>query len=164
MQCERIAGCRNLNYWEALKKLGLYSLQRRRERYQIIYIWSILEGKVPNITSEDGLPLIVPNALDSRRGRCVRLPPVKRTKYSKFRYNSLSFHGARLFNAMPNALRSLTQISKDDFKLQLDNVLKCIADEPQILHYTSFRRAPTNSIVDMKSIASCSKSTMSCGC
>ena len=44
-----ISGFRHMNYWTALAKLGLYSLQRRRERYQIIYLWSILESKVPNI-------------------------------------------------------------------------------------------------------------------
>ena len=31
-------------YHERLKSLGLYSLQRRRERYCIIYIWNIIEG------------------------------------------------------------------------------------------------------------------------
>ena len=28
----------------------LYSLERRRERYQVIYIWKILEGHCPNIS------------------------------------------------------------------------------------------------------------------
>ena len=30
--------------------LKLYSLQRRRERYIIIYVWKILEGLVPNLS------------------------------------------------------------------------------------------------------------------
>ena len=30
-----ISGCQGLSYWERLKKLGLMSLQRRRERYVI---------------------------------------------------------------------------------------------------------------------------------
>ena len=49
-----ITGFRHMNYWSALSKLGLYSLQRRRERYQIIYLWSILESKVPNILTDSG--------------------------------------------------------------------------------------------------------------
>ena len=44
-----------LTYWERLSKLKLYSLQRRRERYRIIYVWKILEELVPNIgCGEDG--------------------------------------------------------------------------------------------------------------
>ena len=34
----KINGYYGLNYWEVLKELKLYSLQRRRERYRIIYI------------------------------------------------------------------------------------------------------------------------------
>ena len=50
----RIGGYRHMDYWDALKKLGLYSLQRRRERYQIIYVWTILEGISPNIMADNG--------------------------------------------------------------------------------------------------------------
>ena len=38
------------DYWERLDKFHLYSLQRRRERYCIMYIWKMLEGLVPNLT------------------------------------------------------------------------------------------------------------------
>ena len=41
----------NLSYWEQLEQLRMYSLERRRERYQIIYTWRILEGLVPNLES-----------------------------------------------------------------------------------------------------------------
>ena len=34
-------------YHERLKSLGLYCLQRRRERYCIIYIWKIIKGLTP---------------------------------------------------------------------------------------------------------------------
>ena len=54
----QITGFRHMDYWNALPKLGLYSLQRRRERYQIIYTWLILESKVPNITTISDTPLI----------------------------------------------------------------------------------------------------------
>ena len=159
-----ISGYRYMDYWSALKSLGLYSLQRRRERYQIIYIWSILEGRVPNILTRDGTPLIsVKSHSNMRRGRTISLPTLKRSRYSKLRYDSFPFHGARLFNAMPNFLRSLTHISKDSFKTQLDECLKLISDEPQIQHYTPFRRAPSNSIVHMRTTANWSKSAMGCG-
>ena len=33
-----ISGCQGLSYWDRLKKLGLMSLQRRRERYVILHL------------------------------------------------------------------------------------------------------------------------------
>ncbi|KAG0722756.1 hypothetical protein GWK47_043904 [Chionoecetes opilio] len=44
----QIRGMKELSYWERLKRIGLYSQQRRKERYSTIYIWKILEEKVPN--------------------------------------------------------------------------------------------------------------------
>ena len=40
----KIAGLKDLHYWERLKKLSLLSLQRRRERYIAIYMWKICHG------------------------------------------------------------------------------------------------------------------------
>ena len=45
-----IAGMQGLSYPERLSVLKLYSLQRRRERYIIIYVWKILECQVPNFS------------------------------------------------------------------------------------------------------------------
>ena len=36
-----ISGCQGLSYWDRLKKLGLMSLQRRRERYVILHMWIV---------------------------------------------------------------------------------------------------------------------------
>ena len=47
----KIQGTSGMNYWEALRYHNLFSLERRRERYQILYIWKILEKLVPNISS-----------------------------------------------------------------------------------------------------------------
>ena len=44
---KRIEGIEHLTYPEQLKKLKLYSLERRRERYLIIYLWKMLEDMVP---------------------------------------------------------------------------------------------------------------------
>ena len=146
----RINGFREMDYWAALKQLGLYSLQRRRERYQVIYLWSIIESKVPNIPTTSGSQLIkTQSEPDSRRGRMIHIPLVKRSRYSTLRYHSLPFHGARLFNKMPSELRNLSNVSKDMFKSNLDNFLKTIPDEPLILRYTQFRQAPSNSLLDM---------------
>ena len=45
-----IAGYQNLPYSERLKSLRLYSLQRRRDRYLVIYMWKIAEGLAPNLS------------------------------------------------------------------------------------------------------------------
>ena len=44
----RIAGLKEMNYHDRLRYLGLYSLQRRRERYIIIQVWKIWKGINPN--------------------------------------------------------------------------------------------------------------------
>ena len=45
---EKIDGMNGLNYWERLNSLRLYSVQRRRERYIILYVFKILHNLVPN--------------------------------------------------------------------------------------------------------------------
>ena len=40
----KIDGMESLTYWERLDELGLYSLERRRERYKIIYVFKVLKG------------------------------------------------------------------------------------------------------------------------
>ena len=44
---KHITGMQSLAYSERLVSLKLYSIQRRRERYCIIYVWKIIEGSVP---------------------------------------------------------------------------------------------------------------------
>ena len=38
-----------LDYWLRLKLLRLYSVERRRERFMIVYLFKMLHGFVPNI-------------------------------------------------------------------------------------------------------------------
>ena len=60
---KKIKGMEELNYHERLKKLNMYSLERRRERYMIIYGWQQLEGIKENV-----LKLV---ASDTRRDRRI---------------------------------------------------------------------------------------------
>ena len=39
----------DLDYHQSLKKLNLYSLERRRERYLIIYAWQMIENIKENV-------------------------------------------------------------------------------------------------------------------
>ena len=144
-----INGFRNKPYQEALEELGLYSLQRRRERYQIIYLWSIIENLVPNIVSPDGANLIsVQSSIDARTGRTIRTPHLGQSRYANLRHRSLPFHGARLFNVLPKSIRNLTMCTKNSFKSAIDNHLKYIPDEPLMPHiYSSIQFSPNSILV-----------------
>ena len=48
---KHITGIQNKSYDERLKLLNLYTVQRRRDRYQIIYLWKIIEELVPNLST-----------------------------------------------------------------------------------------------------------------
>ena len=61
-----ISGMAGLSYTERLAVLKLYSLQRRRERYIVIYVWKILEGLVPNL-----YPPICSKTSDRRGRTCI---------------------------------------------------------------------------------------------
>ena len=55
-----------LSYSKCLEVLKLYSLQRRRERYGIIYVWKIIKELVPNRSDP------ITCSFSDRRGRaCV---------------------------------------------------------------------------------------------
>jgi len=117
-------GLTGFTYWQRLKKMKLYSVQRRMERYRVIYLWKILSGLVPNY----GI-----SWTDSRmRGRMINIPPCK-TNFSsqakKRRKQSLVVHGGRIFNLLPHHIRGYTG-DKDGFKLNLDKFLSQIPDHP----------------------------------
>ena len=66
------------DYWERLKILNLYSLQRRRERYIIIYNWKVLEGLVPK----------QPNHTNGQKSSRNKMHPCVVTRYDCAHKNS----------------------------------------------------------------------------
>ena len=131
------------SYWSRLKAFKLYSLERRRERYMVIYTWKILENLVPNINQSDGLrPVFQP--------RIGRLCFVKArftgasTALHTIRYNFLSTRGPILFNSLPKELRNLSGCPLLTFKIKLDKFLASIPDEPCVPGATT--NAESNSI------------------
>ena len=146
----RIHGFGNMDYHTALRKLKLYSLQRRRERYQIIYLWSIIESQVPNISDNSNGDLIrVQSTIQSRRGRTIATKVLRSSRYANIRFNSLPFAGARLFNALPKSLRNLTSCSKMVFKSKLDSILIKLSDHPLRSCEISSTQANSNSLADL---------------
>ena len=57
----------DLTYENRLKDRNLYSIQRRRDRYQIIYVWKILDEKVTNLNTP-----IVTNSSRRFRRLCIK--------------------------------------------------------------------------------------------
>jgi hypothetical protein len=41
---DEMSGKERPDYWTPLKALKLYSLERRRERYTFLYLWTIIRG------------------------------------------------------------------------------------------------------------------------
>ena len=130
----KIKQCENMNYWERLKYLRITSLERRRDRYDIVYMWKMLEGLVPTIPT-----LCVRENI--RLGRYVVIPsiPTKiREKWRSVKFQSFCCRAGRSFNSMPKELRNLTGVKLETFKQSLDKLLRWIPDKPRVPGYSSF--------------------------
>ena len=117
-----------LNYWEQISKMKMLSLQRRLERYRIIYSWKILENLAPNC----GLQKILESE-NSRQGRRLKIPDVGKNAPTKRRLEQVfQFHGPKLFNCLPAKIRNMTNVGLEEFKMALDLFLENVPDQPKI--------------------------------
>ena len=105
-----ISDMAGLSYTERLTVLKLYSLQHRRERYIIIYVWKILEGLVPNL-----YPHICTKTSD-RRGRTCISSHINVGRLGTLEYNSFRWSAIHLFNQLPSFVRNTTVCSIHRFK------------------------------------------------
>ena len=135
----RIPALRGENYWEKLKILKMISLQRRQERYRIIYIWKILEGLAPNCGIQST------SSEDRRQGRKCKVQNIKtgaKASAKALREQTFQVHGPQLFNSLPPFLRNMTKCSIEIFKEQLDKYLMTIPDEPSVPGLTPSASTP----------------------
>ena len=116
----------DLSYNERLKALKLYYLQRRRERYCIIYVWKVLEGFVANFSHP------ITATLSERRGRSCTISNVNVGRKGTPAFNSFRWRSIRMFNSLPKYLRNATLCSVNSFKTQLDSHLINIPDLPSL--------------------------------
>ena len=139
----KISSVSAYGYWDRLRKLHLFSLERRRERYIIIYTWKIINKHVPNVSSTGittrnhprlGI-MCVPPKVNTRAGRVTTI-----------RHHSLAIVGPKLYNSLPKHLRNMTNVTSEVFKNHLDKFLKHVPDEPNMDHYRT--AAESNSIDD----------------
>ena len=148
----KIRSSKRENYWQRLKTYHLYSLERRRERYRIIYVWKILEGSVPNLSGRSKIT----HRTSFRHGRVCCIPAVAsgaKNRLQRLREGSFCVNGPLLFNALPSYLRNMTGVTHLDFKKELDTFLGTVADEPLVRGYTAQRKAESNSLLHMISVA-----------
>ena len=136
----KVKGLEEMEYWERLSDLKLYSQERRRERYMIIFLWKLSQGMVNgyHVTfthSERRGRLILPNNVVARAPAMVR----------RARESSLGVKGANIFNILPGHIRSLNSEHVDTFKTKLDTFLSLVPDQPTIGGHP--RAAETNSLL-----------------
>ena len=129
-----------LDYWQKLQLLRVYSQERRRERYAIIFLWKLSQGLVSgyNITF---------TALDSRTGRKAVPAPVPRAPacLKNARESSIAVKGAALYNSLPASLRNSDHGDIAMFKNHLDIYLANIPDQPTVACLA--RGAQSNSLL-----------------
>ena len=117
-------GLQHLTYWDRLIEMKILSVQRRLERYRIIYLWKILKGIVPNFglkwdkNERRGTHIIIPKSNYKHSAMAARM-----------RSQSLIVHGGRIFNLLPSELRNCND-SMEIFKSLLDTFLTQIPDHP----------------------------------
>ena len=122
-----VEGMEGLNYYERLKALSMYSQERRRERYLIIFVWKIAMGLIQGYNIEF--------SYSPRRGWSAIPKEVPRTAPAlvrRAREASLAVKGAALFNLCPRGMRDMMSEHQDRFKENLDTWLMEIPDEPTI--------------------------------
>ena len=128
----KIQNLQQYNYHQRLRKLKLYSLQRRRERFAALYMFKIHAGLVPN-----NLQL---QFYTTRRGeRKCRQPKINTsgtTHLSTVRQHFFTSTGPQIFNTLPSKIKEAETL--DSFKRQLDQYLKFIPDMPPTPGYPSF--------------------------
>ena len=119
----------NTNYADRLKDLKLYSLERRRERMQILYLYKVVLQAVPN-------PGFVMNYCS--RNKLTFVPKVSNKPgwIHTQRNSSFAVIGPKLFNTLPKELRELPDTTKTKeqnialFKKNIDRYLSLIPDAP----------------------------------
>ena len=114
----------DMPYHERLKSLGLYSLQRRRERYCIIYIWKIIESLASYFSNP------ITSTFSGRRDRSSVIFHVNVGGVGTLAHNSFRWRPIRLFNSLPMHLRSISSCSVLRFQTQLDIFLRSVEDLP----------------------------------
>ena len=134
------------NYWERLADLKIYSLERRRERFIILYAYRVIIGLI-------SFPWF--DAYVERGGILLRAKYNHRAPHSvkRNRHSSFFYKAPQLYNLLPPELRKHEEITTpsqqhvEDFKGDLDTFLEKVPDQPDVDDLNKMRNATTNSLI-----------------
>ena len=147
----KIEGLESLDYYQRLTELKLYSAERRRDRYMILYLFKIIHGRVPNPG--------ISHKYSQRRGKIIITPPVKSSKptaAATLYHNSFNRRASRIFNSLPRNIRNLpSDTSPELIKKKLDEFLITIPDEPRLPGYFPTNSAASNMLEDQVRVMAC---------
>ena len=142
----KIDGMEGLNYHQRLKKLGMYSMERRRDRFRIIYAWQQLEEIKENVmdlkTSGNRSNRLINNGSYTKKGNRLSSRMLNKIHNSPLRATE------RTFNSIPRKLRNMTGVTLDTFKRHLDRWMLKVPDQPKCNGYAKFLRARSNALCD----------------
>ena len=115
-------------------------MERRRERYAILFLWKISQDLVSGYD-------VTFTPLDSRTGRKAIPASVPRTpaRLKNAREGALCVKGVALFNLLPSSLRNSNHGDIEMFKNHLDIYLGTIPDQPTVAGLV--RGAQSNSLL-----------------
>ena len=134
----------DLDYWSRLKKLGIMSLQRRREKLIIIMTFKIKNNLIPN---DINLEFKEHKHKSHTIAVLKPLPRVKGKLLTIFE-NSFLIKSAKLWNKLPQQLTKIPNLHL--FEKQLDKYLCLIPDTPPVHGYPHNSR---NSILDYSPVS-----------
>ena len=123
---KRVKGLWQMTYSDRLEELNLSSIERRTERYMILYIWKSLNGFVPSL----GLSW---NMKQGRSGPTLHIEALKGKVLSAktIKAHSLKYHGTSIFNMLPTELKTFSG-TVNQFKYKLDSFLTMFPDRPHV--------------------------------
>ena len=132
---KKVDNLHDLSYSERLKEMKLSSIQRRHERYKILYIYKIKEGMVPNLPphplKDESFALLFHE--NSRTGsRCsLPHPTLYHNPAEIARSSSFALTASNLWNCLPSCISSIKNQPLHLFKHNLDKFLDILPDEPR---------------------------------
>ena len=135
------------SYWERLKIFKLTSIQRRNERYKLLYIWKSLNGYVPDLN------LKWKNEPSNRSGPVLEAKLVKGSNdtIKNLCRDSLLNFGVMMYNQLPVSIRTFKG-KLSEFKSLLDRCLCLSPVQPATESLTpsckSLMGKPSNSLID----------------
>ena len=156
---KHVDGLENLPYNLRLHALNLQTIQRRHERYKILYLYKIKEGLVPNLNSDPSTPnnqITLEFKPTPRIGTKCFIPGLKlyHNPGITHRNNSFALTACNLWNCLPTNLSKITNYPVDRFKHYLDLFLDLFPDEPRCCasgeYYDPNTGRLSNSILHMK--------------